>query len=152
MRVSMVLDKYETINQHTEYEDSFLLVHMDSIGIMGGLLASIFLWILCYKLCRSKGARKLFNRCCSRCCEGGGSSGGRHEEVINISTVSKPTVVSISEALNKMEEMHGMKGRKKDQPKPSAPEFVVPKDEVGRYRALQDAVDRAYKEVMDDDP
>ena len=152
MRVSMVLDKYETINQHTEYKDSFLLVHMDSIGIMGGMIASIFLWIMCYRLCRSKGARKFFNRCCSRCCEGGGSSGGRHEEVINISNVSKPTVVSISEALHEMEKMHGMKGKKKDQPKPSAPEFVIPKDEVGRYKELQKAVDRAYKEVMEDDP
>ena len=45
-----------------------------------------------------------------------------------------------------------MELERRRKPKPSAPEFMIPKDEVGRYKELQKAVDRAYKEVMDDDP
>ena len=153
-RFRMVLDKYETINQHTEYEDSFLLIHMDSIAIIGGVIASIFVWIMCYRLCRSKGARKYINLCCARCCEGGGTSNGRREEVINISNsnVSKPTVVSISEALTEMEKLQEIRAKKKNMHKPTAPEYVMPREEVSRYKELQQAVDKAYKEVMEDDP
>ena len=153
-RFRMVLDKYETINQHTEYEDSFLLIHMDSMAIIGGVIASIFIWIMCYRIIRSKGARKYFNLCCTRCCEGGGTSNGRREEIINIrnSNVSKPTVVSISEALTEMEKLQEARAKKKIMHKPTAPEYVMPREEVSRYKELQQVVDKAYKEVMEEDP
>ena len=126
-------------------------MHLDSIGIMGALAGSLFIMFLSYKICKSKGARRYINVCCSRCCENRGSNSGRHEEVINISNVTKPTVVSINDALTEMEQMHGIRPKKTHQ-KPSAPELMIPSEEMNRYRVLQREVERARKEVMEDDP
>jgi hypothetical protein len=51
-----------------------------------------------------------------------------------------------------MEKLQGIRAKKKIQAQPSAPEYVVPRKEVQRYNDLQEAVDMAYKEVMEDDP
>ena len=61
-------------------------------------------------------------------------------------------MVSKREALTEMEKLQGIRAKKKNQPKPSAPEFMIPREDVNRYKELQKAVDMAYKEVREDDP
>ena len=72
VRFKMVLDKYQTSNVHNEYEESFMMVHLDSIGIMAGLSGAMFMMFLIYKLCKSKGVRRYANICCNHCCESNG--------------------------------------------------------------------------------
>ena len=75
LRFKMVLDHYNNENIHNEFEESFLMVHLDSIGIMGALVASLFIMFISYKLCKSKGVKRYVNVCCSRCCKTRGTAG-----------------------------------------------------------------------------
>ena len=68
------------------------------------------------------------------------------EEVINISNVTKPTVVSISDALTEMEQLHGI-GMKKTHHKPSAPEYMVNAEELAQYKVLRDEIRKAKREL-----
>ena len=68
-----------------------------------------------------------------------------------MSNVTKPTVVSISDALNEMEQLHGI-GTKKTHHKPSAPEYMVQADELAHYKRLREEIQRAKKELEEDDP
>ena len=79
----MVLDRYNTENVHNEFKESFMMVHLDSIGIMGALAGTMFIMFLSYKMCKSKGMKRYINVCCSRCCETRGAAGGRRDEIIH---------------------------------------------------------------------
>ena len=143
---TMVLDSninsYKTTTIEENHMESFILLHSNSVGILSAAGGTLLFMFLLWRCSKSRAIRDLCSRSCNRCCEGR----GQREEIINVTTNSRPQqIVSFRDALNSLENGNNeiIQANKRLQQAgnaethPSAPEVHVLQDEIAKYQHLR---------------
>ena len=142
----MVLDsninRYETTTIEENHMESFIMLHSNSVGILSAAGGTLLLMFLLWRCSKSRVVRDLCSRSCNSCC----ASRGEREEIINVTTNSRPQqIISFRDALNSLENGNNeiIQANKRLQQAGnagthlSAPEVHVLQDEIAKYQQLR---------------